>query len=201
MKPENHRRDYYHKKAKLQGFRSRAAYKLLQIDEKFHIIKGKKNILDLGCAPGSWIQAIISKSNNPQKLKIVGIDIKRIKPLDYAIILKMDVFSNQIIDKLKELFPNGIDLILSDMSPNISGNKSYDNARSLALLERAFFIAKNFLNQNGDFIAKFFQSQDTIKFINSIKKYFKIVKIHKPKASTKGNREMFVVAKNFKKIR
>jgi len=197
MKPKNYFNDIYQKLAKIEGYRSRAAFKLIQINDKFDILNRKKNILDLGCAPGSWIQVIIKKLNLKDNLKIVGVDIRNMKPIKNVIFIKSDVFSDDIILKINELYPNGIDLILSDMAPNITGNKYYDSANAQALLDRSFFIAKKFLIQGGDYVAKFFQSQETIEFINNLNIYFQKVRIFKPKASIKNNNEMFLIAKKY----
>lgn len=190
------KRDYYHKKSKEEGFRARAAYKLIQIDERFNIFKNVKSILDLGAAPGSWVQAILNKIGDRKPL-IMGVDYKRMGDIDGARMLSINVYSEELEKEIINYFPQGIDLILSDMAPKITGNKELDAVKTIDLIRRALFF-KKYLNPNGNFVAKVFHCPEMFELLNELKGEFQSAQTHKPKASRMGNRELYIIAKGFK---
>jgi 23S rRNA (uridine2552-2'-O)-methyltransferase len=195
------RNDFYHKKSKIEGFRARSAYKLIQINEKFKILHSMNSVLDLGAAPGSWIQVILDLTVNRKKPRIMGVDYKRVGQLPGAKILSLNVFSDKLEVEITKYFENGIDLILSDMAPKISGNKSIDAAKTIDLVMRAYDLALKFMNSGGNFVAKVFQCPEMHGLLKKIKTKFNFAQIHKPKASRTGNREYYVIAKGFNRNR
>ena len=193
-----HRSDEYHKKSKQDGYYARSAYKLLHINEKFKIFKNVRSVLDLGASPGSWLQVSVSqlKSSNP---KIMGVDRKRIKPIEGVKHLHMDVYSDQLDEEIQTFFTKGIDLVLSDLAPNTSGNKTLDSARSIDLVMRAYEVARSHLRPKGKFIAKLFQCYEMGEVKRDLEKNFEKVQFFKPKASRQHSRELFLIALGFKK--
>ncbi|MHA1821267.1 MAG: SAM-dependent methyltransferase [Promethearchaeota archaeon] len=202
MKLDKYKRDYYHNLAQKEGYRSRAAYKLLQIDEKFNIFKDVRYVLDLGAAPGSWIQVALKKIKDKKDKKILGVDYKRIGlNFDPKIVktININIFSDKMEEEIREYFPHGLDLILSDMAPKLSGIKEYDAIKTIELVERAFYFAKLFLKKDKHFVAKVFHSPDLFNLKNELSKSFRKVHLYKPKASRRGNREIYIICKHFLK--
>jgi 23S rRNA (uridine2552-2'-O)-methyltransferase len=198
MKPDQFKKDEFHKKAQEDGFRARSAFKIIQIHEQFNIFHNAKAILDLGCAPGSWLQAILDLTKD-RKIKLMGVDLTRITPIEDVKLLKMDVFSEKLEEEIENYFVDGIDVIVSDMAPHTSGNKTLDSGRSIDLVQRAFSLADNFLKVGGNVVTKVFQSQDMNEFVRKIKAKYEFVQTHKPKASRQGNWELYIIAKGKKK--
>ena len=191
------KQEHYYKKAKSVGYRSRSAFKLKQLQQKFHLIRKNDVVLDLGAAPGGWSQ-VATELVGPQG-KVIGIDVTPIKPLDNAVFITSDITNPETISYLQDLLgEKKINTILSDMSPDISGNYSVDQARSLWLCEKAFDIATQFLNKGGNFVCKIFEGEDTKEFIEKIKHRFYIVKITSPKASRQSSSEIYLIAKAYK---
>lgn len=197
MKPSKYKQDQFHQKAKQDGYRARSAYKLLQLDKNFHFLDGRKAVLDLGCSPGSWLQVL--KEELHKDAVIVGVDHTRCAPIDGVTIIKSDVKDRNLPDKLQELFPEGIDLVVSDMAPNTSGNRNLDGARSSDLLRRAVQISLPYLNKGAHFVGKVFQNPEMYKIKRDLHRIFKKVRITKPKASRKNNRELYIIAKSKKR--
>lgn len=193
MKPDQYKKDEFHRKAQEDGFRARSAFKIIQIHEQFKIFSKAKSILDLGCAPGSWLQAILDITKG-RKIRLMGVDLTRISPIEGVKILKMDVFSETLEEEIKNYFIEGIDVIVSDMAPHTSGNKTLDSNRSIDLVQRAFDLADKFMNQGGNVVAKVFQSQEMNYFVRDIKPKYEYVQTHKPKASRQGNSELYIIA-------
>ena len=193
-----HRSDEYHKKSKKDGYFARSAYKLLNIHQKFNIFNNVQYVLDLGASPGSWLQVTLSQVKSP-KAKIMGVDRKRIKPIEGVYQLHMDVYSDQLEDEIRQYFPEGIDLVMSDMAPNTSGNKTLDSARSIGLVSRALEVSRSHLRTNGKFIAKLFQCQEINALKRNVEADFKKVQFFKPKSSRTHSREMFLIALGYKK--
>lgn len=192
--------DPYVKKAQEQGFRGRAAFKLMQINEKFHLIKPGQIIIDLGCAPGGWSQIAtqLTKSTE-QKPCVFGIDLLPTAPLAGAVFMQGD-FSNPVFfEKFQSILPaDKADIILSDMAPNTSGIPSVDHLRLMNLIELAYDFACHHLKENGTFIAKIFQGGTDQDLLNQMKQHFKTVKHFKPDASRKESVEYYVIAQGFK---
>ncbi len=192
------RQDYYYHLAKKENYRSRAAYKLKEIDEKFYIFKDGMNVLDLGAAPGGWTQVVLEKV---KKGKIFSLDIKKINVSGVKSI-KADVFDKNVFslieNELKKENIDGFDVIISDMAPKISGIKEIDHQRSLDLGKRAFEISQKFLKERGSIVIKLFQGQDLENFKKEIEKNFDFCKFYGPRSSRKGSREIYLVCKRFK---
>lgn len=186
-------KEKYKKKAKKKGFASRSAFKLIDINKQFSIIKKEYNILDLGYWPGGWLKYASSFGG-----VCVGIDIKdsdEFKDNPKVILLKKDIFSPDIITFVKQNSTCEFDAIISDMMANTTGQKDVDNYNSFLLAEQAFNIAIELLKKEGNFVAKIFESQYTEELVKEAKKEFKFVKIFKPKSSRDVSREVYVVCK------
>ena len=187
-------RDYYYWEAKKRGYKSRASFKLLQINDRFYLIRGGYTVLDLGAAPGGWSQValkIVGKDG-----RVIAVDIKPVKLRDVEYI-RGDVYSDETLKKIKEKVEK-VDVVLSDMSPKISGISSWDHARSIDLAERALFIAENVLRNRGNFVVKIFQGDMLNSYLKKCRERFDMVKVHKPKASNRKSPEIYVVCKRFK---
>jgi 23S rRNA (uridine2552-2'-O)-methyltransferase len=187
--------DHYTKKAKKEKYPARSVYKLKEIQDKYKIIKKGAKVLDLGCAPGSWLLFASKLIGNGGR--IIGIDIQdfEIKQPENTLIFKDDIFS--LNAETKKAFENGFDVILSDMAPSTTGNKNTDAARSYNLCMSAFFIVKEHLKSDGAFICKIFQGEDFNDFLNRIKKAFKWYKIFKPASCRKGSKEIYIIGTGY----
>lgn len=185
--------------SKKDGYRSRAAYKLLEIDEKFKLIKKGSYILDLGAAPGSWSQVLVAKTPDSKKQTvIVAVDLQEVQPIDNVKILHGDFLSDSIKQQITDIAPKGFDLILSDMAPSTIGESSVDHLRIMALLEDCFAFACDHLHTGGSFVAKVFQGGTENILLAKIKQKFSKVTHFKPDSSRKESKEMFLIAQNFK---
>ncbi|KRC80887.1 RlmE family RNA methyltransferase [Sphingomonas sp. Root241] len=187
--------DPYVKRAKAEGYRSRAVYKLLELDEKFDFLKGSKRVVDLGIAPGGWTQLVRKRL---PKAAVVGIDLLPVDPIDGATILQMDFMDDAAPDRLIEELGGAPDLILSDMAANTVGHPQTDALRTLGLVEAALDFAIRTLAPGGDFVAKVFAGGADSTLVAEMKRNFATVKHAKPPASRKGSVEWFVVAQGFK---
>ena len=186
---KRHLKDEFVKKSKEEKYRSRAAYKLIEIDKKFNLLKSCKSAVDLGAAPGSWTEVLIEKLTKPNQ--IIAIDLLDIKPLKNVKIFKDNFISEKFRNYLDEYGP--FDLFLSDASPNLTGNKSADFLQSLELLESIFEIALKDLSVGGNFVAKYFRSGDIKALIVNAKKNFEKVTSFKPDSSRKESSEIYLV--------
>jgi len=188
--------DLYYRRAIKEGWRSRAAYKLEQIDKKSKILFPGMTCLDLGAAPGSWSQYIGSKLK--EQVKIIAIDLLPMASLPYVTFLKGDFTEEDVYTELLKITKNtDIDLVMSDMAPNISGIKVRDQAKSMYLAELAFKVSMDLLKNKGNFVCKLFQGEGMDNFVNDVKKVFKKVKVFKPKASRQDSAEIYLIAKSF----
>lgn len=192
--------DYYYKKAKKEGYRSRASYKLKYINENFGIIKTGDRILDLGAVPGGWSQVALEYTGSSGI--VISVDIKKMEPLKGVIFIHGDFRKPEIFEKIKESLHKKLDthfdVIISDASPNISGAYSYDHARSIELAETVLQIAKQILRQNGKLVMKVFDGDMLRSFLEKLKKDFEFVKIYKSKASRSQSSEVYIICKEFK---
>ena len=186
--------DPYVKQSKAEGRRSRAAYKLIQIDEKFKILKPNQIILDLGAAPGSWSEVIAGISNT----KVIAIDKLDMDPMSGVKVLKLDLSTEEAFNKIKEYLNKKVDVVLSDMASDTTGHKSTDHIRTQELAELAADYAINFLKKGGSFCSKVFQGGTHQALLELLKKNFETVKHFKPEASRKESPENYVIAKGFK---
>ena len=191
--------EVYRKQARKAGLRSRAAFKLLEIDNRFEILKHANRIIDICSAPGSWLQVVKERCKDPDTV-IVGIDITYLKPIPGVHIIQSSIESPELEDQLTELLKKPVQVILSDCSPKLSGSKSLDRERQLWLAQLSFNLAKKFLAKKGHFVTKVFQSDEFRDFIFDIKKHFLSVKTYKPQSSFKRSPEMYLIAKGFKGV-
>jgi len=187
--------DPYVKRAKAEGYRSRAAYKLIELDERFGFLKGVKRVVDLGIAPGGWTQVVRQKT--PQAM-VVGIDLLPTDPIEGANILQMDFMDEAAPERLKEALGGDADLVLSDMAANTVGHPQTDHLRTMALVEAALHFAVEVLRPGGAFVAKVLAGGADAALVAELKRRFSEVKHAKPPASRKGSSEWYVVAKGFK---
>jgi 23S rRNA (uridine2552-2'-O)-methyltransferase len=189
--------DPYVAESKRLGYRSRAAFKLIQLDEKYHFLGKGKKIVDLGCAPGGWTQIAIM--HNKGQGKVIGIDILPTDPIDGAEIICQDFTSDDAADKLKEMLNGEADVVMSDMAANTIGHQQTDHLRTIALVEAAYDFAKQVLKNGGIFIAKVFQGGAEGELLKDAKSNFEKVVHFKPEASRKESPETYLVAINYRK--
>jgi 23S rRNA (uridine2552-2'-O)-methyltransferase len=187
--------DPYVRKARADGYRSRAAYKLIELDERFKFLAGTKRIVDLGIAPGGWTQVV--RKAAPQAV-VVGIDFLPTDPIDGVIILQMDFMDEAAPDRLKEALGGPADLILSDMAANTVGHPPTDHLRTMALVEAGLEFAADVLRPGGAYVAKVLAGGADNNLVAELKRRFTTVKHAKPPASRKDSSEWYVVAQGFK---
>jgi len=187
--------DPYVRRAKAENYRSRAAYKLLELDERFGLLKGAKAVVDLGIAPGGWSQVVRRKT--PQA-KVVGIDLLPTDPIDGVEILQMDFMDDQAPEKLREALGGPADLVLSDMAANTVGHPQTDHLRTMSLVETGLEFAKDVLKPGGAYVAKVLAGGTDNELLAELKRHFTTVKHAKPPASRKDSSEWYVVAQGFK---
>jgi 23S rRNA (uridine2552-2'-O)-methyltransferase len=190
------KREHFYKKAKNQGYRARSAYKLKQIQRKFHVIRKGDKVVDLGAAPGGWSQ--VAKEIVGEEGLVVGIDLSYVKPLEDVVFLKGDMTEKDSLDRVVEVVGDSkVDVVLSDMSPDITGNYSMDQARSVYLCEKALDASKVILKPGGFFVCKIFEGEDLKSFVKKVKSCFSSVRRFNPPASRKSSSEVYIVAKGF----
>jgi len=198
MKLTKARRDQYRKLAKQQGYRSRAAFKLLQLNKSYKIIKNSDKVVEFGCAPGGWIQ-VATQLVGPSGF-VLGLDLKEIYPLAGASFIKGsidDPLMTQIL--LQTIGPNDkFDVVLSDMSPNVSGIWEIDHERQISLTRHALHVSMRILERRGNAIYKIFQGVSTRSFVNELAEHFALVKLSKPPASRQESSELYVICLGFK---
>lgn len=187
--------DPYVKRAKAEGYRSRAAYKLIELDEKFAFLRGAKRVVDLGLAPGGWSQVVRRRL---PAATVVGIDLLPVDPIEGVTILQMDFLSDAAPERLREELGGEADLVLSDMAANTVGHPQTDALRTAALVEAAHLFACEVLREGGTFVAKVFAGGGDSAMVAEMKRNFASVKHAKPPSSRKGSVEWFVVAAGFK---
>lgn len=194
---QEHFQDEYVKLAQAQGYRSRAVFKLNEIQEKDQIIKPGMNIIDLGAAPGGWSQ--FARQHIGKKNKLIALDILPMDPIEGVDFIQGDFREQTVLDELFAVLDGApVDLVMSDMAPNMSGNKSADQARSIYLGELALDTAKAVLTKGGTFLVKLFQGEGFEVFHQDVQKSFAKVVIRKPKASRPRSNEVYILAKGFK---
>ena len=189
------RRDKYVRQSKLEGYRSRAVYKLKELDEKFKIIKNNLNILDVGSAPGSWTQYLSEKSKGS---KIMSIDLKEVEKIKDVYHVVGDFLDNKNQKMIADYFPKKIDLVVSDMAVNTTGNKNLDSIQTGELSLTAMHFAIGMLRPKGIFLSKIFMGSTFNEIVENAKKNFKECKIFKPPSSRKDSKESFIICKNLR---
>ncbi|MCW3846958.1 RlmE family RNA methyltransferase [Sphingomonas sp. LB-2] len=187
--------DPYVKRAKAEGYRSRAAYKLIELDERFSFLKGSKRVIDLGLAPGGWSQVV---RRTIPKAAVAGIDLLPVDPIDGVAILQMDFMADSAPQALIEALGGRPDLVMSDMAANTVGHPQTDALRTLGLVEAALDFAVQMLEPGGTFVSKVFAGGADSALVAEMKRNFATVKHAKPPSSRKGSVEWFVVAQGFK---
>ena len=186
-------KDKYYNKSRSEGYRSRAAYKLLDIQKRFNVIRDDDNVIDLGAAPGSWMQVLRDLTAG----SIVGVDLNPVAPIENTTMITGDFTS----EKIQERIMSGIhevNVIVCDASPKLSGSKSYDQARAIGLNQEAFEFARRVLKPGGNFVIKSFQGEMFSELLNEIRKSFYSVKVYRTSASRRGSTETYIIAKNFR---
>ena len=189
------RRDKYVRQSKLEGYRSRAVYKLKELDEKFKIIQNNLNILDVGSAPGSWTQYLSEKSKGS---KIMSIDLKEVEKIKDVYHVVGDFLDNKNQKIITDYFPKKIDLVVSDMAVNTTGNKNLDSIQTGELSLTAMHFAISMLRPKGIFLSKIFMGSTFNEIVENAKKNFKESKIFKPPSSRKDSKESFIICKNLR---
>ncbi|WNO53716.1 RlmE family RNA methyltransferase [Stakelama saccharophila] len=187
--------DPYVKRARAEGYRSRAAYKLLELDEKFGLLKKAKRVVDLGIAPGSWTQVVRKRTPDAA---IVGIDLLPVDPIEGVTIFQMDFLDDDAPDRLKDALDGPADLVLSDMAANTVGHPQTDHLRTMGLVEAGAAFATEILAPGGAFVAKVLAGGADSALVAELKRNFTTVKHAKPPASRKDSSEWYVVAQGFK---
>ena len=186
------RRDIYVRQSKVDGYRARSAYKLIEIDEKYKIFKGGLTVIDIGAAPGSWSQYAEKIVKNG---KLISIDLKKMEPIGSSIQIQGDFTEKSVQDEIKKKTTSKADVVMSDMAVNTTGIKNIDSIQTGELCKEAMVFAKDFLNENGYFISKIFMGGTFNEIVAEGKKYFKEVKVFKPKSSRKDSKESFIICK------
>jgi 23S rRNA (uridine2552-2'-O)-methyltransferase len=187
--------DPYVKRAKAEGYRSRAAYKLTELDDRFDFLKGAERVVDLGVAPGGWTQVVRKRA---PKAAVVGIDLLPTDPIDGVCLLQLDFLTEEAPEKLREALGGLADLVLSDMAANTVGHPQTDHLRTMALVEAGLQFAGEVLRPGGAFVAKVLAGGADNRLVAELKRRFSTVKHAKPPASRKGSSEWYVVAQGFK---
>jgi 23S rRNA (uridine2552-2'-O)-methyltransferase len=193
------KREYYYRKAKEEKFRSRASYKLLQAVKKYKFIKPGYVVVDLGAAPGGWTQA--ARKLVEDSGFVLAVDLKLIKPVDAPNVRTIvgDISEPQTIHDILEVLPRSANVVISDVSPNVSGIWELDHARQIDLASQSLRIATSILRFGGNFFVKVFQGSTTNKFVDEVRHCFSFVKLVKPKASRSKSAELYVLGMNFRK--
>ena len=184
--------DIFVRKSKIEGYRSRAAYKLIEINEKFKIIKNGISIVDLGAAPGSWSQYISTSFKN---IKLLSIDIKQMEQLKNTYQITGNFNEKKFQDKIKNYFNSKIDAVISDMAENTTGNKNIDVISTSELCKEAMYFSKDILKDNGSFVCKIFMGSTFNEIMEESKLLFKQIKVFKPTSSRKDSKESFIICK------
>ena len=189
------RRDTYVRQSKVDWYRARSAYKLIEIDEKFKIFKGGLTVIDIGAAPGSWSQYASKVVRNG---KIISIDLKEMEPIDNTVQIKGDFTENETQQKIKEFLTSKSDVVMSDMAVNTTGIKNIDSIQTGELCKEAMIFSKDIISNGGFFVSKIFMGGSFNEIVQLGKKIFKEVKVFKPKSSRKDSKESFIICKNLR---
>jgi 23S rRNA (uridine2552-2'-O)-methyltransferase len=187
--------DPYVKRARAEGYRSRAAYKLIELDERFGFLKGAERVVDLGVAPGGWAQVVRRRL---PRATLVGIDLLPTEPIDGATLIEMDFMDEAAPERLREALGGPADVVLSDMAANTVGHPQTDHLRTMALVEAGLEFAAEVLKPGGAYVAKVLAGGADHQLVAELKRLFATVKHAKPPASRKGSSEWYVVAQGFK---
>ena len=192
---DRQKRDIYVRQSKIEGYRARSAYKLIEIDKKFKIFRGGMNVIDIGAAPGSWSQyaSKVIKSG-----KIVSIDLKSMEKIKNTIQIKGDFTSNEVQNQIKSYLVKKSEVVMSDMAVNTTGIKNLDSIQTGELCKEALIFSKEVISKNGFFISKIFMGSTFNEIVALAKKIFREVKVFKPKSSRKDSKESFIICRNLR---
>jgi 23S rRNA (uridine2552-2'-O)-methyltransferase len=196
--------DPYVHAAKKEGFRSRAAYKLAEMDDKFHFLKPGGRVVDLGAAPGGWCQIAVQRvkaleGRGEKQGRVIGVDILDMEPMPGATIMKLDFLSDGADDKVKDVLGGEADVVLSDMAAHATGHRQTDHLKIMALCEAAAHFATDVLSEGGTYCAKVLRGGTENELLTMLKKHFQNVRHVKPAASRADSAEMYVLAQGFRK--
>ena len=189
------KRDIYVRQSKVDGYRARSAYKLIEINEKFKIFQNEMSVLDIGAAPGSWSQYVSKVVKNGT---LISIDLKKMENIQNSIQIEGDFTDFKTQSKIKKYFKDEINVVLSDMAVNTTGIKNLDAIQTGELCKEAMIFSKDFLSKNGSFVSKIYMGSSFNEIVALGKKIFKEVKIFKPKSSRKDSKESFIICKNLR---
>ena len=189
------RRDIYVRQSKVDGYRARSVYKLIEIDEKFKIFKGGVSVIDIGAAPGSWSQYAAKAAKSG---RLISIDLKKMEPIGNTVQIRGDFTEQETQDEIKKHINNKLDVVMSDMAVNTTGIKNIDSIQTGELCKVAMFFAKDILEVNGSFVSKIFMGGTFNEIVEEGKKYFKDVKVFKPKSSRKDSKESFIICRKLR---
>ena len=196
MRLADARRDQYRRLAKDQGYRARSAYKLLQINRSYNVLKKGDRVVDLGCAPGGWLQVAV-KEVRPSG-KVIGIDLKPVTPVVDAIILQGSIEDSNMLSKIEEILGSKADVVLSDLAPNVSGVWDIDHARQISLSTIALQFTQRLLRIGGSSVFKVFEGDMLKEFRSELDRNFGKVFLSKPSASRQESSELYIICLNFK---
>jgi len=189
------RRDTYVRQSKVDGYRARSAYKLIEIDEKFRVFKGGMNVIDIGAAPGSWSQYASKKVKSG---KIISIDLKEMEKIQNTIQIKGDFTQKEIQNQIKKHLSKTSEVVMSDMAVNTTGIKNIDSIQTGELCKEAMIFSKEIISEKGFFISKIFMGGSFNEIVALAKQIFKEVRVFKPKSSRKDSKESFIICKNLR---
>ena len=184
-------KDHYYRLAKEEGYRARSAYKLLQINEKFHLIKKGDSVVDLGAAPGGWLQVAKELSGGT----VVGVDLEKIAPIPGVLTFKADITNDETLDLIKGAIGERADVVICDAAPNLSGAWDVDHSRSIDLARSALRVARSVLKPGGNFLVKVFQGDTFLDYLAEAKREFEKSQAHSPAASRKESAETYIIGK------
>src|SRR6476469_8633978 len=196
MKLTDAKKDHYRKLAKQKGYRSRSAYKLTQLNNSYHIFNRGDKVIDFGCAPGGWLQ--IAGKIVGMRGTVIGIDIKQVEPIENTIILQDDIENQLIVKRILKVLGGKADVVLSDLSPNVSGIWDIDHIRQISLSKSALNLSRDLLKKGGSAVFKVFEENYLNDFKNELKIYFHKIFLNKPDASRQSSSEFYFVCLNFK---
>ena len=189
------RRDTYVRQSKIEGYRARSAYKLIEIDEKFKIFKGGLSVIDIGAAPGSWSQYALKVAKSG---RLISIDLKKMEPIGKSVQIQGDFTEEKTQEEIKKNLNGKVDVVMSDMAVDTTGIKNIDSIHTGELCKEAMFFAKDLMKDNGSFISKIFMGGTFNEIVAEGKKYFKEVKVFKPKSSRKDSKESFIICRKIR---